>query len=71
MSSNFPLEYTFVQDYLRRIKEKKLNQTNYVLSGVLDQVTYAQNIGYIQALSDAEVIIEDLKSQFFPEYRTH
>ena len=66
---NYPLEYTFVQDYLRRIKEKKQTQTDYVLSGTLDQVVYAENIGYIRALQDAETIILDLRAQFFPDFK--
>ncbi len=69
MNFTLPLEYAFVQDFLKRIKEKKQLQVDHVLNATLLQMDYAERRGYIQAMSEAEVIIEELKSHYFPEYR--
>ena len=67
--AEFPLEYTLTQDFLKRMKEKEIQQTSYVLSEVLDQVQYAKTIGYIQASKDAQELFIELRNQYFPEYR--
>ncbi len=63
-----PIEYTFVQDFLKRIHEKKQLQTDHILNTTLLQMDYAERRGYVQALGDAEAIINELKSLYFPDY---
>lgn len=66
---NLPIEYTFTQDFIKRIRDKKQFHTDAVLNSTLEQMDYAERRGYIQALSEAESIILELQKHYFPEYR--
>lgn len=69
MTTTYPLEFIFAQTFLKEIRERRKRQVDHLLAETLPHVEYAEQRGYVQALTDADTIFVDLMKQMLPEFR--
>jgi hypothetical protein len=55
----------FSQQFLKRLREKEQRQIEYATNSKLEPDDYAQQIGYIAAMREAQAIFEQTMKAYF------
>lgn len=69
MTRTISLEEMFTEDYLKLLIDKEKTQTDYVTSHVLPHEEYADRVGYIRALREAQEEFRNLLKGYFDRYK--
>ena len=65
----YTVEWQLAQDFLKRLKDKELQTSDYVLTNPLDHNDYIEKVGYLRGTKESHELFIELMKQYFPEYR--
>ena len=65
----YTVEWQLAQDFLKRLKDKETQASDYVLTNPLEHSEYLTQVGLIRGIKESHELFKELMNQYFPEYR--